>query len=82
MLEQFAEVFRLNTDYETVEMAHMEIAEPSILQAVTKCAESGAETIVIAPYFLSRYALVARQSPAVVPQRHRVVILTASLLDA
>ena len=54
MLEQFAEVFDLYSDYDIVESAHMEIAEPTILQAAEKCIQKGATSVVIAPYFLSR----------------------------
>jgi len=35
-----------------VEPAHMELAEPSIGTAFDKCVAAGADTIVIAPYFL------------------------------
>jgi hypothetical protein len=59
MLEQFAEVFDLHSDYDIVECAHMEIAEPSILQASEKCIQRGATSVVIAPYFLSRYRMPA-----------------------
>lgn len=55
MLEQFGEVFQLCSDHKIVEIAHMEIAEPSIMQAVEKCVARGATEVVIAPYFLSRY---------------------------
>lgn len=32
----------------------MELAEPTIAQAVARCAAAGAQRVVIAPYFLSR----------------------------
>lgn len=35
-----------------VEPAHMELAEPSIATAFARCAERGARTIVVFPYFL------------------------------
>ncbi len=35
-----------------VEPAHMELAEPSIATAFTRCVEQGATTIVVFPYFL------------------------------
>ena len=46
----FAEKF--SNKYDIVEPAHMELAEPSILTAYTKCVEKGAEFIVICPFFL------------------------------
>ena len=33
----------------------MEIAPPSIADAVAKCVAGGATSVIIAPYFLSRY---------------------------
>ena len=45
------ELLRSNK-YDIVEPAHMELAEPSILTAYTKCVEKGAEFIVICPFFL------------------------------
>lgn len=72
MLEQFREVFELNTDYSIVESAHMEIAEPTILQAAQKCAERGATSIVIAPYFLSRCLGPKRVVPHTTHSDHSV----------
>ena len=37
-----------------VEGAHMELASPTIANAISKCADAGAKHIIIAPYFLSR----------------------------
>lgn len=37
-----------------VEVAHMELAEPTIEQAVARCAAAGASRVIVAPYFLSR----------------------------
>lgn len=68
MLEQFGEVFQLGTGHKIVEVAHMEIAEPSILQAVAKCVERGATSIVIAPYFLSRGRHIQTDIPALVEE--------------
>lgn len=38
--------------FDMVETCHMELAEPTIYQAFRKCVESGAENIVVHPYFL------------------------------
>ena len=38
-----------------VEIAHMELAAPSIADAVAKCAAAGATSVIVAPYFLSRW---------------------------
>jgi sirohydrochlorin ferrochelatase len=36
-----------------VEPAHMELAEPSIATAFSRCVEQGAKVVVVFPYFLS-----------------------------
>jgi sirohydrochlorin ferrochelatase len=46
----FAERFR--EQYEIVEAAHMEIAEPSIATAYGRCVQRGASRVVVCPYFL------------------------------
>jgi sirohydrochlorin ferrochelatase len=40
------------TQMPIVEPAHMELAEPSIATAFTRCVERGADTVVVFPYFL------------------------------
>ena len=49
-----AAVRRKVTGRQVVEVAHMELAEPTIEQAVGRCAAAGARRVVVAPYFLSR----------------------------
>jgi sirohydrochlorin ferrochelatase len=53
MLTTFAELYAQVTDRSIVEVAHMEIAEPTLLQAVQKCIDRGAAQVIVAPYFLS-----------------------------
>jgi sirohydrochlorin ferrochelatase len=51
----FEEFVRASADrlpYPIVEPAHMELAEPSIATAFSRCVAAGATTIAIAPYFL------------------------------
>ena len=54
MLEQVAELFgkRFRERYDIVEPAHMELAEPSIATAYARCAQRGAQRIVVVPFFL------------------------------
>jgi len=54
MLEEVANLFakRFAAQYEIVEPAHMELAEPSIATAFAKCAARGAYRVVICPFFL------------------------------
>jgi sirohydrochlorin ferrochelatase len=49
VVRNFAEATRLAI----VEPAHMELAEPSIATAFSRCVERGARTVVVFPYFLS-----------------------------
>jgi len=54
MLEDFVAMFaKLKPQYPIVEAAHMELAEPSIEQAVKRCVERGATRVAVCPYFLS-----------------------------
>lgn len=39
--------------YDIVEAAHMEIAAPDIAAGFARCAERGAESVVVHPFFLS-----------------------------
>lgn len=53
MLDQVAAGFRSLGVYDIVEPAHMELAGPSIEQAIATCVQRGAERIIVHPYFLS-----------------------------
>jgi sirohydrochlorin ferrochelatase len=46
-------MFRKQTDFEIVEPAHMEMAEPTIQIAFDRCVEQGAKLVVVHPYFLA-----------------------------
>lgn len=54
LLEEVAKTFgeRFPDEFQIVEPAHMEIAEPSIATAYGRCVGRGAKRIVICPYFL------------------------------
>lgn len=53
LLLKVADAYRQHTDWQIVEPAHMELAEPSIATAFAKCVERGAELVIVFPYFLS-----------------------------
>lgn len=53
MLESFVEMFRQTSPFRIIEPAHMELAEPSIATAFSRCVERGAKQVVVAPYFLA-----------------------------
>ena len=52
LLERIAKSFQDQSSYKIVEPAHMELAEPSIATAFTRCVEQGAELVVVSPFFL------------------------------
>ena len=45
--------FQRTSGYAIVEPAHMELAEPSIATAFSRCVAQGATMVVVHPYFLS-----------------------------
>lgn len=66
MLEAFAELYKATSGRDLVEVAHMEIVEPSIPTALGKCVERGAQEIVVAPYFLSPGRHIQKDIPKIV----------------
>ena len=52
MLLDLVALFTQATRFRIVEPAHMELAEPSLQTAYTRCVERGATLVVIHPYFL------------------------------
>ena len=52
LLIQVAALVRERRPQKIVEIAHMEIAEPSIAAGIAKCVAQGAGQIVLHPYFL------------------------------
>ncbi|MCR9197008.1 MAG: hypothetical protein NXI04_00025 [Planctomycetaceae bacterium] len=41
------------SDFDIVEPAHMELAQPDIATAFARCVERGAQRVIVFPYFLS-----------------------------
>lgn len=60
------DLYRKTSGRPIVEGAHMEIAEPTIADAVGKCVSAGATTVIVAPYFLSRGRHIQEDIPALV----------------
>eukprot|EP00983_Pelagomonas_calceolata_P124130 1161076-Pelagomonas_calceolata.AAC.3 len=61
-------LYKQTTGSRIVEPAHMEIAEPSIGQAIGECVKAGANKVVVAPYFLSRGRHIQEDIPALVSE--------------
>ncbi|KAK9818272.1 hypothetical protein WJX72_009874 [[Myrmecia] bisecta] len=66
MLFEFADLYRNTTGRSFVEVAHMELASPSIADAMGKVAARGAKKVIVAPYFLSRGRHIQEDIPALV----------------
>lgn len=53
MLDDVVAMYREVSGAAIVEAAHMELAEPTIAQAMSRCVAQGARRIVVHPYMLS-----------------------------
>lgn len=57
-LVRLAELLRPRLPQDQIEIAYLELAEPSIPAALQKCVDAGADTVRILPFFLSAGAHV------------------------
>lgn len=53
LLLDVVRVFKDTTGHAIVEPAHMELADPTLMEAFSACVEQGAKEVVIHPYFLA-----------------------------
>ena len=59
---------RASNGNQMVVAAHMEIASPSIKDAIEQCVEAGCNSLIIAPYFLSNGRHIQQDIPAIVAE--------------
>jgi sirohydrochlorin ferrochelatase len=52
-LEQLVDRLRVRGAWPIVEPAHMELAQPDLPTAFTRCVERGATRVIVVPYFLA-----------------------------
>ncbi len=52
LLIDIVAAYRKHSPWKIVELAHMELAEPSIATAFRLCVQQGAEFVIVMPYFL------------------------------
>ena len=67
--------------YQLIEAGFLEIAEPSIPEAIETCIESGATAVVVVPYFLAAGRHVVEDIPKIVEpvaERHPQVTIRIS----
>jgi len=64
MLEEVVERFKSFSGRENVQVAHMEIVEPSISQAFDACVAKGATAVIVHPFFLSPGKHATKDIPA------------------
>ena len=53
VLVQVDEIIRARSDFDMVQYAHMEIAEPTISQGFDACVAGGVREVIVHPYFLA-----------------------------
>jgi sirohydrochlorin ferrochelatase len=68
LLGRIADALRARLPGALVEVAHMELAEPSLAAALARCAELGAREVVVCPYFLGPGRHTTRDIPQLVAQ--------------
>lgn len=64
LLERVADLVRAREPGAHVEIAHMELAPPSLGEAIAACARAGARHVVVHPYFLGPGRHSTRDIPA------------------
>lgn len=63
-LDYVAAELRRRGRYAVVEVAFLELAEPTLEQGGTRCVDQGAESVILLPYFLSAGVHVRRDLAA------------------
>jgi sirohydrochlorin ferrochelatase len=62
---------RNETNYDIIATAFLELAQPSIQEAVDKVVEAGASSITILPYFLAAGVHVVKDIPEIIDEKTR-----------
>ena len=62
---------RHNQVYDRIECAFLELAEPSIPKGIQNCIDSGAEEIIVLPYFLAAGTHVVNDIPDLIQEKQK-----------
>jgi len=73
LVTQLAERVRRRVPDRVVEVAHMELAEPTVAQGLAACAEAGASEVVVHPYFLGPGRHTTQSIPQLVEEAARTL---------
>ena len=73
LVTQLAERVRRRVPDRVVEVAHMELAEPTVAQGLAACAEAGASQVVVHPYFLGPGRHTTQSIPQLVEEAARTL---------
>jgi sirohydrochlorin ferrochelatase len=68
LLDRIAEALRKRIGDAIVEVAHMELAEPTLAAALARCSARGAREVVVCPYFLGPGRHTSRDIPKLVDE--------------
>lgn len=68
LLERIAAALRRRVGDTPVEVAHLELASPTLAEALERCAAAGAREVVVVPYFLAPGRHTSRDIPRMVDE--------------
>jgi sirohydrochlorin ferrochelatase len=68
LLDEIADAVRQRRRDAIVEVAHMELARPSLAEGLARCAARGAREVVVCPYFLGPGRHTSRDIPRLVDE--------------
>jgi sirohydrochlorin ferrochelatase len=71
LVDRLAERVRCRLPDRVVQVAHMELAEPTVAQGLAACAAAGASEVIVHPYFLGPGRHTTRSIPQLVEEAAR-----------